>query len=336
MGSFQGTDATVASMPNSRAALVVRRHRLRGRELWDVEPRVEASITGKHTAGRPVRRFGVAAAHPRAWCRSRHPRIRCSTSTSPTPYVLAADDGYRAFATNSRGLNVPTAASDDLSTWTQVGDALPDLPTWAEARLGVGAVGAPGRRRLRDVRDGRRPSSRPALHLRRARATPSTGPYTLSDQPIVCGTGGIHRREPVDGCGRVVVAHLEGRTRQRRTRADSFRPPHPRWPPARDGTGHAPEQRRGRRPRQRRGPVVGPRPRTATSCSSRSVTGRRTTYRTGYATCASPSGPCRVRLQRLAHDGARRERSGRLGGLHRSRRTRPTSPITPGRGRAAS
>ena len=49
------------------------------------------------------------------------------------PFVLVADSGYFAYSTN-RGLsNVPTLWSNDLVTWTPVGDAMPRLPEWAES-----------------------------------------------------------------------------------------------------------------------------------------------------------------------------------------------------------
>ncbi|MBN9325716.1 MAG: hypothetical protein BGO38_12650 [Cellulomonas sp. 73-145] len=50
----------------------------------------------------------------------------------PDPDVVAAPDGWRAFATGMSGLNVRIASSTDLSTWTvQRRDALPTLPAWA-------------------------------------------------------------------------------------------------------------------------------------------------------------------------------------------------------------
>ncbi|MET0725377.1 MAG: glycoside hydrolase family 43 protein [Leifsonia sp.] len=50
----------------------------------------------------------------------------------PDPDVLAVDGGYIAYATNSPGLNVQSATSNDLETWTvSTDDMLPRLPAWA-------------------------------------------------------------------------------------------------------------------------------------------------------------------------------------------------------------
>lgn len=50
----------------------------------------------------------------------------------PDPDVLAVDDGYLAFATNSAGVNVQVAWSRDLAAWQlRRDDALPTLPAWA-------------------------------------------------------------------------------------------------------------------------------------------------------------------------------------------------------------
>ncbi|HVW31139.1 MAG TPA: glycoside hydrolase family 43 protein [Acidimicrobiia bacterium] len=49
----------------------------------------------------------------------------------PDPFVLATGDGYRAFGTQSGGVNVQVLASADLAAWTARPDALPHLPEWA-------------------------------------------------------------------------------------------------------------------------------------------------------------------------------------------------------------
>ncbi|WP_407320679.1 glycoside hydrolase family 43 protein [Isoptericola halotolerans] len=48
----------------------------------------------------------------------------------PDPDVLVTDDGYVAYATNGPHTNVRVATSDDLATWEQHDDAMPDLPPW--------------------------------------------------------------------------------------------------------------------------------------------------------------------------------------------------------------
>lgn len=52
----------------------------------------------------------------------------------PDPDVVAVDEGYVAFATESQGVNVQFATSTDLSSWdVSSDDALPVLPEWASA-----------------------------------------------------------------------------------------------------------------------------------------------------------------------------------------------------------
>jgi beta-xylosidase len=50
----------------------------------------------------------------------------------PDPHVVSdGSGGYIAFATNGNAMNVQTALSDDLVTWRQGSDALPQLPSWS-------------------------------------------------------------------------------------------------------------------------------------------------------------------------------------------------------------
>jgi beta-xylosidase len=51
----------------------------------------------------------------------------------PDPFVLAVSGTYFAYATNAGGANVQLLRSVDLVTWTYLGDALPVLPSWAQA-----------------------------------------------------------------------------------------------------------------------------------------------------------------------------------------------------------
>ena len=51
----------------------------------------------------------------------------------PDPFVLMSGGRYYAYGTNGRGSNVQVMSSPDLATWTRHGDALPVLPSWAEA-----------------------------------------------------------------------------------------------------------------------------------------------------------------------------------------------------------
>jgi GH43 family beta-xylosidase len=51
----------------------------------------------------------------------------------PDPGVVYANGSYYAFATNGNGSNVQAARSTDLAHWTTLYDALPTLPSWANA-----------------------------------------------------------------------------------------------------------------------------------------------------------------------------------------------------------
>lgn len=55
----------------------------------------------------------------------------------PDPFVLRIGSSYFAFATNASGKNVRTARSQDLTTWTEGPDALPVLPSWAQANASL-------------------------------------------------------------------------------------------------------------------------------------------------------------------------------------------------------
>jgi len=50
----------------------------------------------------------------------------------PDPFVLREGASYYAFATNAGGKNVPVATSNDLAAWSELPDALPSLPIWAQ------------------------------------------------------------------------------------------------------------------------------------------------------------------------------------------------------------
>ena len=51
----------------------------------------------------------------------------------PDPHVLRVESTYYAYATNVGGTNVQVISSPDLVSWTSLGDALPELPRWAQA-----------------------------------------------------------------------------------------------------------------------------------------------------------------------------------------------------------
>jgi beta-xylosidase len=59
----------------------------------------------------------------------------------PDPFVLREGTTYYAFSTNTGTKNIPVATSNDLAKWTDLPDALPALPAWAET--GVSLTWAP-------------------------------------------------------------------------------------------------------------------------------------------------------------------------------------------------
>jgi beta-xylosidase len=54
-------------------------------------------------------------------------------SDAPDPQAIRVGDSWYLFHTNSAGRNVPVLTSPDLVDWTEAGDALPELPAWADA-----------------------------------------------------------------------------------------------------------------------------------------------------------------------------------------------------------
>ncbi|MEU5947054.1 glycoside hydrolase family 43 protein [Micromonospora sp. NPDC047465] len=51
---------------------------------------------------------------------------------APDPQAIRVGDTWYLFHTNAAGRNVPVLTSPDLVDWTPAGDALPELPAWAE------------------------------------------------------------------------------------------------------------------------------------------------------------------------------------------------------------
>jgi beta-xylosidase len=106
----------------------------------------------------------------------------------PDPFVLVADSGYYAYATNRGSSNVPTLWSSDLVTWNPLGDAMPSLPAWAESgkRLtwAPSAIAIGGNYLLlytaRDRRSGRQ-------CIGRAESKSPAGPFVdQSSAPFIC------------------------------------------------------------------------------------------------------------------------------------------------------
>ncbi|MET7805688.1 glycoside hydrolase family 43 protein [Micromonospora chersina] len=106
---------------------------------------------------------------------------------APDPQAIRVGDTWYLFHTNSGGRNVPVLTSPDLVDWTPAGDALPELPAWADA----GKTWAPEVIQLAPDRFALyytvadRASGRQCLG--RAVAATPLGPYRDdADGPLVC------------------------------------------------------------------------------------------------------------------------------------------------------
>jgi beta-xylosidase len=124
------------------------------------------------------------------------------------PFVLRDEGRYYAFATGANGTNLRVARSENLTTWSLMGDPLPRLPSWATH----GLTWAPSVLR----RDGTyvlyytaRDTASDFQCISRAVAPRPEGPYVdTSERPFVCQTslcGSIDPSPFVDASGR---AHL--------------------------------------------------------------------------------------------------------------------------------
>ncbi|MEV5692932.1 glycoside hydrolase family 43 protein [Micromonospora globbae] len=106
---------------------------------------------------------------------------------APDPQAIRVGDTWYLFHTNTGGRNVPVHTSPDLVDWTPAGDALPELPDWADA----GKTWAPEAIQLAPDRFvlyytvAGRESGRQCVG--RAVATAPQGPYRDdSDGPLIC------------------------------------------------------------------------------------------------------------------------------------------------------
>jgi hypothetical protein len=84
----------------------------------DQRTAIEAELTAAYNIAPP----------PTAWFTN--PVINANF---PDPGAVYAGGSYYAFATNGAGRNVQAARSSDLVHWTTLPDALPALPSWAQA-----------------------------------------------------------------------------------------------------------------------------------------------------------------------------------------------------------
>jgi beta-xylosidase len=131
---------------------------------------------------RPARR----AARPRPQPRPLAPRSPADGRDAPDPFVLQDGGRWLVYSTQVGLLNVPVATSPDLATWSAPTDALPELPAWAE----WGRTWAPGVLRRPGgfvlyfaARD--RASGRQCIGAATSRS--ATGPFASAGTgPLVC------------------------------------------------------------------------------------------------------------------------------------------------------
>jgi arabinan endo-1,5-alpha-L-arabinosidase len=115
----------------------------------------------------------------------------------PDPSVIKASDGYYyAYATQTTGVKLQVARSQDLVTWTKLGEAMPVKPTWATASLDFWAPDVHQREGGTFVMYFSSPiDADKKIHpddkfcIGMATATSGAGPFTDVGAPVVCGPG---------------------------------------------------------------------------------------------------------------------------------------------------
>jgi beta-xylosidase len=117
------------------------------------------------------------------------------------PFVLRVGDAYFAFATGAGSTHVQAASSADLATWTFLGDALPRLPEWASSDAGLTWAPSVLRRGDRFVLYYTARSRASGFQcISRATAATAEGPYVDdSAQALVCPVAGEAREHGLCG-----------------------------------------------------------------------------------------------------------------------------------------
>jgi beta-xylosidase len=117
------------------------------------------------------------------------PVQQVDTNDVGDPFILTVPHGsYVLFGTTNWHSNVPTATSPDLVHWTDIADALPQLPRWAAPSISMTwapAVSFVGGRYLMYVTTQEASSGRQCIAL--AESPTPRGPYVdRSDHPFLC------------------------------------------------------------------------------------------------------------------------------------------------------
>jgi beta-xylosidase len=107
---------------------------------------------------------------------------------APDPFVLADGGRYLLYSTQVGLHNVPVATSPDLRKWSPPSDALPQLPAWAEwGRTWAPGVTRRGDRYLLYFAAHHRASGRQCIGV--ATSTTADGPFvSAAPDPLVCQT----------------------------------------------------------------------------------------------------------------------------------------------------
>jgi beta-xylosidase len=116
----------------------------------------------------------------------------------PDPFVLPSGNGYYAYATNTWVANIPVMYSRDLVHWSSRGDALPELPSWAEQgklRTWAPSVIRIGAVYRMYVTVGDRAHQIECIGV--ASSVTPTGPFRLeASGPLLCGQSGAIDASP--------------------------------------------------------------------------------------------------------------------------------------------
>jgi glycosyl hydrolase family 43 len=209
----------------------------------------------------------------------------------PDPFVLRAGGSYYAYSTISGAGDIQVIRSSDLVHWELVGNALPELPSWASGNLTwAPAVLARGGSYVAYYTVHDRNSRRQCIS--RAVSSSPAGPFVDdSAGPMVCGfTGAIDPSPFVDASGRAFLLWKSERMFDVGTLLWSQEL-------TADGRGlvGAPHQLMGADRGFEHGVVEAP---SMVQAGGRYIllyaAGRWSarTYSTAYAVCAGPTGPC--------------------------------------------